>query len=85
MFYTVIGWIGVAVFVLAYLFLSLEILSSRKTTYHWLNVLGAICLVVNGIGIKDYPSLTLNAVWGMIALLTNLKLILKSVQLGKLK
>lgn len=85
MFYLVIGWIGVFVFILAYLLLSLEIVSSDKITYHWLNVVGAICLVVNAIGIQDYPSLTVNAVWGIIALFTIVKLLLKSIRLNKIK
>lgn len=74
MFYTIVGWLGVVIFILAYLFLSLEVLSAKKTTYHWLNAFGAICLVCNALGIEDYPSLTVNAVWGIIALFTTIKL-----------
>lgn len=88
MFYSIVGWLGVVIFILAYLLLSLEVLSARKPTYHWLNAFGAICLVCNALGIKDYPSLTVNAVWGIIALFTSIKLKInqsKSVKSSKLK
>lgn len=85
MFYAIIGWLGVFVFVLSYLLLSLDILSSKKTTYHWLNVIGSILLVFNGFAFKDYPSITVNAIWGIIALLTIVKLITTSINCNKIK
>ncbi|PQB08973.1 hypothetical protein BST83_01070 [Polaribacter filamentus] len=74
MFYSIVGWLGVVIFIVAYFLLSLEVLCAKKTTYHWLNAFGAICLVCNALGINDYPSLTVNAAWGIIALFTTIKL-----------
>lgn len=81
MVYSVLGWLGVVVFILAYLLLSLEYLSANKTTYHWLNALGAICLVVNSVSTDDLPSVAVNAIWGLIALLT----VVKILSLNKMK
>lgn len=77
MIFKIIGWIGVVLFVIAYLLLSLGKLNAKTTTYHWLNALGAICLVINAVAIADYPTVTVNVVWGLIAMLTIIKLVLK--------
>ncbi|WP_071585714.1 CBU_0592 family membrane protein [Ochrovirga pacifica] len=82
MWFTIVGWIGVFVFIIAYLLLSLNVLSAQKTTYHWLNVLGAACLVFNSTVTKDVPSVAVNTLWGIIALCTclNLRIKFKKVQ-----
>ncbi|MEH6408389.1 MAG: hypothetical protein V7767_14020 [Leeuwenhoekiella sp.] len=64
-----IGWLGAIIFIVAYLLLSLEYISAKKYFYHLLNVLGAICLVINAIVIDDYPNIFVNGIWGIIALL----------------
>lgn len=63
-----IGWLGAVLFVVAYLFLSLEYLSAKKPLYHILNALGAVCLVLNAAVIDDYPNIFVNGIWGLIAL-----------------
>lgn len=69
-----IGWLGVFFFVISYLLLSLEILSAQKITYHWLNFLGAIGLVINAALIKDSPTIVVNGIWGLIAIVTVIKI-----------
>ncbi|MEH6682599.1 MAG: hypothetical protein V7724_18805 [Sediminicola sp.] len=66
--YTIIGWIGALVFILAYLLLSLQILSAKKKLYHVLNAIGGICLIINAVHLRDFPNLVVNAVWAVIAL-----------------
>ncbi|WP_075342716.1 CBU_0592 family membrane protein [Tenacibaculum agarivorans] len=78
-YFTIIGWLGVVFFVTAYLLLSLEILSAKKTVYHWLNFLGALCLVLNAIAIKDNPTIVVNGIWGLIAVFTVLKIYKKKM------
>lgn len=82
MVFTIIGWIGVLVFIIAYLLLSLNKLSAQKTTYHWFNVFGAVCLVLNSYESQDIPSVAVNGLWGLIALYTciNLRVKLKKDQ-----
>ncbi len=72
-YFTIVGWLGVVLFVVAYLLLSLEKLNAKKATYHWLNFLGALCLVLNAVSIKDNPTIVVNIIWGLIAIFTVFK------------
>lgn len=83
MIYTTIGWIGAFLFVIAYWLLATDKLKVNKPTYHWLNVLGAILLVINAIAIADYPTVAVNLIWGIIAFLTCLKIKHKSFNFQK--
>ena len=78
MFVKIIGWLGVLLFILAYLLLSLEKLDAKKPTYHILNFLGALCLIINAISIKDNPNIAVNGIWGLIAVVTAIKLYKKN-------
>lgn len=53
MIFEVIGWIGAFLFILSYFLLSRGVLKQDGLKYHFLNFLGAICLVVNAIHFKD--------------------------------
>jgi hypothetical protein len=66
--YTIVGWIGALIFILAYMLLSLHILSAKKKLYHILNAIGGICLIINALHLKDFPNLVVNAVWAIIAI-----------------
>jgi hypothetical protein len=55
MFYSFIGWVGVLLFVVVYLLLSLEYFNAKKPLYYLLNFIAAACLVINGIKMLDYP------------------------------
>ncbi|CAM1365423.1 CBU_0592 family membrane protein [Tenacibaculum xiamenense] len=73
--YAIIGWSGAIIYLVAYALLSANKLRSDRPTYHLLNVLGAIALVINGIPTSDFPTIFLNAIWGVIALLATYKTI----------
>lgn len=73
-YFTAIGWLGVILFVVAYLLLSIEVLDAKKDSYHWLNFLGALCLVINAISIEDNPTIVVNGIWGIIAIVTVLRM-----------
>ncbi len=77
-FYAIIGWSGAIIYLVAYALLSTNKLRSDKPTYHLLNVIGAIALVVNGIPNDDFPTIFLNAIWGVIALFATYKTYSKS-------
>lgn len=72
--FTVVGWVGALIFILAYLLLSLGILSAKKPIYHILNALGAVCLVTNATYLNDFPNILVNAVWVLIAFFAIFKL-----------
>lgn len=75
-----IGWVGVVLFIVAYLLLSLEVLSANKPVYHWMNFAGAICLIINAVNINDYPNIVVNTIWGLIAISTAFKLFYKKTK-----
>ena len=72
------GWAGALLFIIAYLFLLLEIFTSEKKMYHIFNALGAICLLINALFLDDTPNLVVNFVWLMIAIVSIFKIILKN-------
>lgn len=71
------GWAGALLFIIAYLFLLLEIFSTEKKMYHIFNALWAICLLVNALYIFDTPNLVVNFVWLVIAIISIFKIIFK--------
>ena len=79
--FDIIAWIGAFAYVLGYLLLSLGFVSAKLPSYHLLNVLGAICLIINAIHLRDTPNLVVNAIWLLIAILAIVKILLKSPQL----
>ena len=79
--FDLIAWVGAVAYVLGYLLLSLGFVSAKLPTYHLLNVLGAICLIINAIHLQDTPNLVVNSIWMLIALLAIIKTFLKPTQL----
>ncbi|MEL4308287.1 CBU_0592 family membrane protein [Joostella sp. CR20] len=73
--HNIIGWIGALLFIIAYFLLSIEKLSAKNKTYHLLNISGAVCLVINGLYLSDYPNVVVNLIWGIIAFYAVFKLI----------
>ena len=61
-----IGWAGALLFIGAYLLLSIGKLRADKLPYQLLNILGGVCLVVNSVHTRDYPSVITNVIWAGI-------------------
>ncbi|WP_446497229.1 CBU_0592 family membrane protein [Hwangdonia seohaensis] len=71
--FEIIGWFGALLFIFAYLLLSFNKIKADKTPYQLMNVLGAICLMINSYKIDDDPNFILNFVWmciGVIAIMS---------------
>jgi hypothetical protein len=64
----VAGWAGAATILLAYLLLSTDRLTGRSRWYQWMNVVGALCFVLNSGWHGAIPSASLNVVWMGIGL-----------------
>lgn len=73
----VIGWIGTAMYIGAYLFLTLGKLSVDRTLYHFINILGAVGLMINAFHYGNYPSVFVNVAWLAIALLAVMMILRK--------
>lgn len=65
-----IGWTGAALILFAYVMLSLGRFDGRSRAYQWLNVVGAVCFVVNSGYNGAIPSAALNVVWAGIGIYT---------------
>ncbi|WP_435433330.1 CBU_0592 family membrane protein [Zunongwangia endophytica] len=75
---SLIGWLGAILFIIAYFLLSTGKLSAKRPTYHLLNVIGGICLVVNASKLDDFPNIVVNIVWALIALFALYRIIWNS-------
>lgn len=72
-----IGWVGTLAYIVAYLLLSIGKLKAKQKTYHLLNILGALGLIVNAIRLNDYPNIIVNAVWFLIGFMALIFIIKK--------
>jgi cell division protein FtsW (lipid II flippase) len=64
----IIGWIGTAFILLAYFLLTNKKLSGESKTYHSMNLVGGVAIVINAVVNGAYPPAVLNVVWSLIAI-----------------
>lgn len=64
----VAGWVGGVLILTGYALLTSGRLTATSPLYQWLNVVGAVGLIVNGLANRAYPSVGLNVVWVGIGL-----------------
>ncbi len=69
-----IGWVGFVLIISAYLLLTLNQLESGSAIYHTINLIGALCMVVNARYKGAMPLVWLNIVWSLIAMMGLFKL-----------
>lgn len=65
-----IGWLGAASYLLAYLLVSLKKLEGDSNAFQTLNLLGGVCLTINTYYNAAYPATALNLAWIGIAIYT---------------
>jgi hypothetical protein len=65
----IFDWYGTGAILFAYALVSLGWVASNSYAYQLLNFTGAIGMVMMGVLRKVYPTVALNAVWFMIALI----------------
>jgi len=66
--YSIIGWAGMLMIILAYFLLSTKKLKSNSVTYNLLNFFGALGILVNTFVTKSWPSVALNGIMMGIAI-----------------
>ena len=66
----IIGWGGMALILVAYILLSTGRIEGRSRAYQWMNVVGALCFIINSGYNGAIPSATLNVAWAAIGLYT---------------
>lgn len=63
-----IGWLGAALVVAAYGFVSYGLVDGRSRVYQALNILGSLLLAINTAWHRAWPSAAVNVIWMAIAL-----------------
>lgn len=72
-----IGWLGSAAVIAAYLLVSTNRLKGDAVAYQLLNLVGGVFLVINTIFWGAYPSTFVNLVWIGIAVFTMARVVKK--------
>lgn len=71
-----LGWYGVLAILLAYLLVSFSVIEVKSLTYQLLNLSGSLGIIVEAVPKKDAQPAVLNAIWGVIALIAIMRIIL---------
>lgn len=66
----IIGWLGTAAFVTAYLLVSCGKLKADEAVYQWMNLGGAVAVGLSVFPLRAWPAFFLELIWGSIALST---------------
>jgi hypothetical protein len=74
-FIDIIGWIGAVEVIAAYGMNSYGQLTSDSAIFQLLNLTGAIFLIANTWYNKAYPSMVINIIWTVIAIVALIKII----------
>lgn len=73
LFYDIIGWLGVALLLVAYALLSLGRLPGDSRRFQAMNMLGALLLAANAWHYNTLPSVVVNVAWALIGLVALLR------------
>lgn len=65
----ILGWLGVAALLAAYALISAGKVKGDSVPYQLMNLGGSACVLFNSLRFGAYPSVGVNAVWMVIALL----------------
>jgi hypothetical protein len=72
------GWLAMVLILWAYFLISRGKVDAKNLLYQLLNFIGAILFVINLSYMKAWPSVALNIIWALIALIA-----LRSILRGK--
>lgn len=74
-FTELLGWYGVVAILAAYFLNIFNLLSTSSIYYSILNLTGALGIVIDAWKQKDYQPMVLNVVWGLVALIALLRVL----------
>lgn len=71
-----IGWSGAILVLIAYFLISTNKLNASMPVFHWLNISGALGLIVHTLYNAAYPSAFVNVIWVGVAIysLSNIRI-----------
>jgi len=73
--YSVLGWIGIAFIVFAYILFLTKKLKIDYVLYHLLNFMGAAGLVISTFMTESWPALTLSLIFAGISIVYIIKIL----------
>ena len=62
----IIGWLGVILCTMAYLLLSMKVITAERRGFQLLNIIGGLCLVITAVYSNDLPNVVANLLWMFI-------------------
>ena len=69
----IIGWFGMSLVLMAYAFISLNLLSPANILYPIFNIVGSVGIIYSSTKKKDYQPVVLNYVWILVAIAVLIK------------
>jgi hypothetical protein len=73
--YSILGWIGMILLLLAYFLLSTKRLKINYVLYHLLNLFGAAGIGISTFVTHSWPAMALNIIWIIIAIIAIIKIL----------
>ncbi len=70
----VIGWVGTVLIITAYFLVSLKRIDVSSKLYQLMNLFGALGVGINVFIQQAWPALTLQVIWGVIAVFSLAKM-----------
>ena len=75
--YEAVGWYGVLAILTAYGLLNFHYLSIESILFQLLNLSGAVGIIIDAYKNKNYQPIILNIVWGTIAIVAIIQILIK--------
>jgi hypothetical protein len=69
-----IGWIGAIIVLIAFFMISTHRTDANKPIFHWLNIIGALGLIIHTSYNSAFPSAFVNVIWVAVAIFSLIKL-----------
>ncbi|MGH8170351.1 MAG: CBU_0592 family membrane protein [Steroidobacteraceae bacterium] len=63
----IVGWLGAAILIAAYGFVSYGLVDARSRAYQALNLVSGLLLAANSVWHRAWPSAAVNIIWAGIA------------------
>ncbi len=73
---SIIGWYGAVALIVAYGLISFNFVTSQGFLFQFLNLTGALGIVIHSFNRKEYPAVVLNIFWFIIAFVAILKIVM---------